>query len=103
VSDDEAVGKYIEKEMSGVYFHQSLIGYIVGIAATFMVMISFQTAQPALLYILPTQLCMYLLAAFLRRDFSKMLHYDEDIELAAPQKGQQLKEDDSLLRQKGSR
>ena len=84
VTDESAVAKYIQEEMVGVYFHQALIGYIVGLAITYMALTAFQTAQPALLYILPTQLAMYLLAAFIRRDFWRMLNYDEDAELSSP-------------------
>jgi hypothetical protein len=38
----------------------------------------YQTAQPALLYVLPTMLVVYLGAAYIRREFKKMISYDED-------------------------
>jgi minor histocompatibility antigen H13 len=81
VTDDQVVGEYIEKEMQKFYFNQSLIGYILGMIATYSALTIFQTAQPALLYILPCQIVIYLLAAFLRKELTKMIHYDEDNEL----------------------
>jgi len=45
---------------------------------TFMVMHYTERDQPALLYILPCQVFVYLLAAFGRMEFVKMIKYDEE-------------------------
>jgi len=47
------VDKYIEKEMSCYYFYQSIICYFLGIVCTYGALSVFNSAQPALLYILP--------------------------------------------------
>lgn len=44
VTDDQKVGEYIEKEMEKFYFNQSLIGYIIGMIATYSALSIFQTA-----------------------------------------------------------
>lgn len=41
-------------EMKFTYFRLAFVGYIVGIILTFIVMIIFEAAQPALLYLVPT-------------------------------------------------
>lgn len=44
VTDESKVAKYIQEEMVGVYFHQALIGYVLGLAITYMALSAFQTA-----------------------------------------------------------
>ena len=60
------------------YFINSLIGYNLGMFATYLAMSATLKPQPALLYICPTMLAVYLGGAFLRREALKMLSYDED-------------------------
>lgn len=55
-------------------------------AATYSALSITHRPQPALLYILPCMLIIYLTAAFLRREFLKMVNYDEDSELDGSQK-----------------
>jgi len=52
-NDLNEVAKYIEKEMSCYYFHQSLFAYFLGMVATYGALSVLKQAQPALLYILP--------------------------------------------------
>ena len=35
------------------YFHSALIGYVIGLGVTLYVMVAFEAAQPALLYLVP--------------------------------------------------
>jgi minor histocompatibility antigen H13 len=77
-NDTGVLAKYIEKEMTQYYFNQSLIGYFLGMTVTYGALSVYQTAQPALLYILPTMLIVYLGAAYIKREFIKMISYDED-------------------------
>jgi len=54
------------------------VGFFFGLMATFLSMQYYNRDQPALLYILPAMLIVYLVAAFGRLEFVKMLFYDED-------------------------
>lgn len=72
----------ISNELSCFYFYASLIGYFIGLAATFCALHLMQSSQPALLYILPAMLFTYLFAAFGKKEFVKMIKYDEDEELS---------------------
>lgn len=84
VKDDATlVAKYIEQEMTCFYFYQSLASYFIGLVATYGALSVYKTAQPALLYILPCQLIIYLASAFIRRELSRMITYDEDVELCS--------------------
>ncbi|CDW78781.1 signal peptide peptidase [Stylonychia lemnae] len=81
VKEKEKLLPFIDKEMGCFYFNASLIGFFIGLAMTYSAMQLLKTAQPALLYILPAQLGIYLLASFGRKEFLKMIAYDEDKEL----------------------
>lgn len=67
--------------MGCFYFNTSMFGYFIGMACTYAAMNHFSSPQPALLYILPAQLVIYVLGAFGRKETLKMLNYDEDKEL----------------------
>lgn len=62
------------------YFHSALIGYIVGMATTMFVMIKFEAAQPALLYLVPACLGSSFLTAVVRGEIKEMLAYSEEVE-----------------------
>eukprot|EP00559_Dactyliosolen_fragilissimus_P007558 CAMPEP_0184855460 /NCGR_PEP_ID=MMETSP0580-20130426/706_1 /TAXON_ID=1118495 /ORGANISM="Dactyliosolen fragilissimus" /LENGTH=400 /DNA_ID=CAMNT_0027349975 /DNA_START=57 /DNA_END=1259 /DNA_ORIENTATION=- len=62
------------------YFHSSLIGYIIGMALTMFVMIKFQAAQPALLYLVPACLGSSFLTAVIRGEIKQLLDYSEEDE-----------------------
>ena len=71
----------IVTELSCFYFYASLIGYFIGLAATFCALHLMASSQPALLYILPSMTFCYLFAAFGKKELVKMIKYDEDHEL----------------------
>ena len=65
------------KPGSKFYFYTSLIAYILGLVFTVFIMITFQAAQPALLYLVPACLGIPLIVAFLRGDLGTMLKYED--------------------------
>lgn len=62
-----------------VYFTASLVGYILGLLATLGVMMVWNHAQPALLYLVPGVLCSLWLTALIRGELDLMWNYTEDI------------------------
>ncbi|KAH7399058.1 signal peptide peptidase-domain-containing protein [Phaeosphaeria sp. MPI-PUGE-AT-0046c] len=62
-----------------VYFTASLVGYILGLLATLGVMMVWNHAQPALLYLVPGVLCSLWLTALVRGELELMWNYTEDI------------------------
>lgn len=62
------------------YFHTALIGYTLGMGMTMFVMIHFQAAQPALLYLVPACLISSLLTAFVRGELKALFAYSEEVE-----------------------
>mmetsp|Transcript_25217 Transcript_25217/g.37194 ORF Transcript_25217/g.37194 Transcript_25217/m.37194 type:complete len:1132 (-) Transcript_25217:403-3798(-) len=62
------------------YFHSALVGYVLGLATTLYVMIVFQAAQPALLYLVPACLGSSLLCAVVRRELKALFDYSEEEE-----------------------
>ncbi len=62
------------------YFHASMIGYIIGMATTMFVMIQFQAAQPALLYLVPACLGSSFMTALVRGETKALFEYSEEVE-----------------------
>jgi minor histocompatibility antigen H13 len=62
------------------YFHVALIAYIVGLGFTIFIMVKFNAAQPALLYLVPACLGSSFLTALLRGEVSALLDYSEEVE-----------------------
>lgn len=62
------------------YFHAALLGYAVGIGLTMFVMIYFEAAQPALLYLVPACLGTSLGCAFVRGELKELFAYSEEEE-----------------------
>lgn len=62
------------------YFWSALIAYFLGLATTLVVMIQFQAAQPALLYLVPACLGSSFLCAILRGEVTELLAYSEEVE-----------------------
>jgi minor histocompatibility antigen H13 len=62
------------------YFKASLVGYILGLLATLGVMIVWNHAQPALLYLVPGVLGSIWLTALVRGELSLMWNYTEEVE-----------------------
>jgi minor histocompatibility antigen H13 len=62
------------------YFHSCLMAYVLGLATTLYVMIVFNAAQPALLYLVPACLGSSLLCGFLRGELKELFAYSEEEE-----------------------
>lgn len=62
------------------YFHSALLGYVIGLATTLYVMIVFEAAQPALLYLVPACLGSSLLCATVRGELKELFEYSEEEE-----------------------
>jgi len=61
------------------YFKASLVGYVLGLLATLGVMMVWNHAQPALLYLVPGVLGSIWLTALVRGELNLMWNYTEDI------------------------
>eukprot|EP00804_Cyclotella_cryptica_P005295 CCRYP_015783-RA/>CCRYP_015783-RA protein AED:0.03 eAED:0.03 QI:115/1/1/1/1/1/2/109/402 len=62
------------------YFHSALLGYVIGLGVTLYVMIVFEAAQPALLYLVPACLGSSLLCAFVKGGMKELFAYSEEEE-----------------------
>ena len=62
------------------YFHSALLAYVAGLATTLFVMIQFNAAQPALLYLVPACLGSSLLCAVVRGELKELFAYSEEEE-----------------------
>eukprot|EP00536_Pseudo-nitzschia_multiseries_P009156 jgi/Psemu1/257895/estExt_Genewise1Plus.C_2500037 len=62
------------------YFYSAMIAYFLGLGMTLFVMIYFQAAQPALLYLVPACLGSSFLCALVRGEVSALLAYSEEEE-----------------------
>jgi minor histocompatibility antigen H13 len=62
------------------YFRASLVGYVLGLFATVGVMMVWNHAQPALLYLVPGVLGSLWLTALVRGELNLMWNYTEEIE-----------------------
>lgn len=60
------------------YFHFTFLAYIVGMISTLLIMIKFQSAQPALLYLVPACLGGSLIVSFIRKEIKALLNYSEE-------------------------
>lgn len=61
------------------YFLSTLFAYVAGLGCTLFVMIRFEAAQPALLYLVPACLGSSFLCALLRGEVSHLLEYSEEV------------------------
>ncbi|OON15596.1 signal peptide peptidase, partial [Opisthorchis viverrini] len=59
------------------YFYTGYVAYIIGLLTTFIVMLTFNAAQPALLYLVPTCLGFPLARAWLQGDLAAMFAYED--------------------------
>lgn len=62
------------------YFHATLAAYMLGLGTTLFVMIQFEAAQPALLYLVPACLGSSFLVAMVRGEVKALLDYSEEEE-----------------------
>ena len=75
------------------YFHSALIFYVLGMATTMAVMIFFDAAQPALLYLVPACLISSLGCATIKGELSELLEYSEEKEEEEEGEGEKDKKD----------
>lgn len=71
-----------QEQPSRYYFHAAMIGYNFGLIGSAVALFHTKKPQPALLYICPVMVIVYLCAAFLKHETLQMLCYDEDEELS---------------------
>jgi len=64
------------------YFLSTILGYTTGILVTLGIMVYFQAAQPALLYLVPGCLGASLLAAVINGDLKDLWNYSEEVAIA---------------------
>ena len=62
------------------YFHSAFVGYVIGLGVTLYVMIVFEAAQPALLYLVPACLGSSLACACVRGQMKELFDYSEEEE-----------------------
>jgi minor histocompatibility antigen H13 len=74
------------------YFLMNMLGYSIGIISTIIVMVVFQAAQPALLYLVPGCLLFSIIPAYLNGDFNELWDYSEDSTL------EELKKEDNKIK-----
>jgi len=60
------------------YFHFTLLGFIIGMISTILIMIKFQAAQPALLYLVPACLGSSLIVSVVRGEIKLLFNYSEE-------------------------
>jgi len=60
------------------YFYSAMIAYVLGLGITLFVMIYFQAAQPALLYLVPACLGSSFLCAIVRGEVAVLMAYSEE-------------------------
>jgi len=65
------------KNSSKHYFIAVLIGYLLAIVSTVVIMIVFQTGQPALLYLVPGCLVSVGVLSLIKGEFSTVWNFDE--------------------------
>jgi len=62
------------------YFHTTLVAYMLGLGCTLFVMIRFNAAQPALLYLVPACLGSSFLLAAVKGELKELFEYSEELE-----------------------
>lgn len=62
------------------YFHSALLAYVAGLGMTLFMMLQFNAAQPALLYLVPACLGSSFLCAFVKGEIQQLLEYSEEVE-----------------------
>ncbi|KAF2965588.1 hypothetical protein GQX73_g7996 [Xylaria multiplex] len=60
------------------YFHAALVGYAIAMIATLVILITFNHAQPALLYLVPGVVMAICVTGAVRGEFREMWEYTED-------------------------
>lgn len=68
----------VHENFAKPYFHSALAAYVAGLGVTMFIMIYFQAAQPALLYLVPACLGSSLGCAFIRGEMKQLFDYSEE-------------------------
>jgi len=87
------------------YFTAAMVGYVLGLFATLGVMMIWNHAQPALLYLVPGVLGSLWLTALVRGEINLMWNYTEDVaedEKSKDKKATDEKETDDTIKQNGT-
>lgn len=82
------------------YFHSALFAYVLGLITTLVVMIQFNAAQPALLYLVPACLGSSFLCATIRGEVKELLDYSEEEEEEEDEKDKKEADDKSAKEEK---
>jgi minor histocompatibility antigen H13 len=75
------------------YFNSALFAYVLGLGTTLFVMIQFNAAQPALLYLVPACLGSSFLCAVVRGELKELMAYSEEEEEAEESKEEEKPEE----------
>eukprot|EP00736_Rhodelphis_marinus_P002060 Rmarinus@m.28336 len=78
--------------LSKTYFHSGVFGYVLGLAATYAVMVGFESAQPALLYLVPSCIGSSMCTALARGEFKQLVSFTEETEASKAEKENPKKE-----------
>lgn len=76
------------------YFHSALFAYVLGLGTTLFVMVVFNAAQPALLYLVPACLGSSLLCAYVKGEIKELFAYSEEQEEEIEVKAEESKKED---------
>jgi minor histocompatibility antigen H13 len=91
--DDEDAALSITGNFSKPYFNASLFAYMLGLILTVVVMYSFESAQPALLYLVPAVLLMSFGQAIIRGEVTPLLAYRTENEVETVNNAKKEKEE----------
>jgi len=80
VAAGRTVAYHIHDSFPKPYFHSALIAYVAGLGMTLFVMLHFDAAQPALLYLVPACLGSSFLCAIVRGEVKELLEYSEEVD-----------------------
>eukprot|EP00127_Corallochytrium_limacisporum_P005361 Clim_evm37s203 gene=Clim_evmTU37s203 len=67
-----------DDEFKRPYFHTTTLGYVVGLALTMVIMHTFEAAQPALLYLVPSCIGFSFTCAIVLGEVNLLLEYDDE-------------------------
>jgi len=77
---DHAEALRCKRSMNKTSFNYTFFGYVAGLALTVFIMVVFEAAQPALLYLVPGCIGMSLVAGAIQGNVSQMWSYSEEDE-----------------------
>lgn len=72
--------RFDRRRSSNSYFFSQMILYVVGLGSTVAIMLAFQAAQPALLYLVPAALIAAFGTAWHRNELAQLIAFDGELE-----------------------